>query len=476
MIEIIRRGRAVTVEPFPDYLRQPLTFAVRDMDFNYRGSISVSSHREEYFAEDETRPGRFVVPAGFTFRICQALQEHGVAPDQIHYHDIRQLNIEAPQLDRLDECHDWQLEALSHIFSSDGGIVHCATASGKSWLIKQLCRILPHTRIVITGHVSEVLRDIYRELRPILGPDEITAYGTVGKGHAEARITVCHIRSLLQVPLEKVQLCIYDEVHGAAAEQRAEYLALIPSANLLGFTASLGRTDAKDPVIEGLFGPVIYRKLHEQARDEGLVCPIVVHIYRITGPAMSGDVWLDRMYIGYIRNNLRNERIAMAVRKYNGLSTIVLAQNNLEHLFRLHRYLPDFVPVYAGGGFSNARWNKLKKAGLIPEDYRRLYTGEESRIADQFRNGEINQAICTSVWKEGVDFPNLQVLVRADGMPGEIDAVQIPGRVARWGDENKEAGIIVDFIDDFGDTFKKRSEQRLAHYRALGYPIEMKEL
>jgi superfamily II DNA or RNA helicase len=478
-IKIRRDGRRLFIEPFPEFLKQELVFLVKDTAFGKgrnAGKIKVQQVKEIMYVEDELSPGRFIVPAGFLYKIWTKLNAMGWERSDIDYKDLRELDLEEPQLDNLDPLRGWQAEALPQLLSSEGGVIHTSTATGKSFLIKQFCKLYPNTTIIVTGHVGKTLEDIYRYLVKEYGTDQVKGLASIGGDGDPGRITVCHIRSLLSAPIDKAKILIYDEVHGAASTQRVEFLSRVQAANMYGFTASLCRLDDKDPFVEALFGPILYEKPYKEALAEGLVSRIDVHVYPVEGYLKDYKSYYRRQLYGIVRNNTRNKIVAQAARKYDSDgSTVVFAFNNLEHVFRLKKLLPDYTPVYSPQSMTGKRYNQLLNDGLIPKDYKSLHPGEDFIIADKFFKGEIRKVIATSVWSEGVNLPELNTIVRAEGLPGNVQAVQLPGRVARK-TETKNSGVVVDFNDVFHPTFLNRSKRRFKHYEDLGYSIIRKEL
>lgn len=473
-ISIIRSGRLIAIKPFPDSLRNELTFAIMESEYK-KGKMIFTRARKTMFSENPDDAEEYFAPAGFTSRVYKHLLDLGIPKEDIAYKDIRELKIEKPQLTLMEPLTDPQKEAIARVFTSACGIIWMPTGVGKTYLIKQIIRALPNTKIVITGHDSEPLKSLYDYLVKLYGYSEVTAIGKIGKSLFPGRITICHIKSLLKAPIDEVPLLIYDEVHGAASPERATSLSKVPYANMFGFSASpKGRLDQKEPIIEGLFGPIIYKMPYTAARDQGLVSDIHVHIYTVKGVDRDYDTHYKRRVYGVVRNEGRNLKIAQAAQKYGKYQQIVYALDDLEHVFRLRAYLPEHTPVYGSGSMTEKRYRKLDKMGLIPDGYKPIVAGEEFKLAEKFRSGEITKAICTSVWGEGVDFPNLEVLIRADGIPGVIDCIQVPGRITRKA-EGKEVAILVDFFDDFGRTFKNRSLSRISNYRTTGYKVEMKE-
>jgi len=92
-----------------------------------------------------------------------------------------------------------------------------------------------------------------------------------------------------------------------------------------------------------------------------------------------------------------------------------------------------------------------------------------------FELGRLKKVIATKVWKQGVDFQDLSVLVRADAVSTPIQSTQIPGRLSRLGREKeKDYGILIDFFDKFSGNLYARSLNRFKVYRSKGWSIENK--
>lgn len=469
--KIVRTGQLIIVEPFNEHLKSALTFNTQKAKFTRRSDIKVEKTITRMFSVNPDDEAVAYIPAGFTYRVNSIFEKLGY---EVEFRDTRDLKLEKPVLSNLGSLRDWQKECLARLLSSDTGVCNTGTATGKTFMIREFCKVFPNTEIVVTSHATAPLRQLYEDLKEAF-PGEVSGLGAVAKCSKVRRITICNIRSLLRTPIDRCKILIYDEVHGAPAEQRSEYLGEVGFANMYGFSASTeGRLDMKEPIIEAYFGPIIYRKPYVEAEKEGLVSTVKVHIYKISGPPIERKTWTGRQRAGIIRNERRNQAIAQVARLYEDNKALILAQDNLEHVFRLHRYLPEYTPVYAAGSMTKNRWFELKRMGLIPQGYHSIMPGQERALAKKFRTGEITKAIATSVWAQGVDFPDLQVVIRADGMPGKIEADQRSGRVTRLKEEGY--GILVDFLDDFGSNFLSRSRRRLTHYRKLGYEIEHRAL
>jgi superfamily II DNA or RNA helicase len=137
----------------------------------------------------------------------------------------------------------------------------------------------------------------------------------------------------------------------------------------------------------------------------------------------------------------------------------------LEHALCLQRELPEYSLCYSP---QNGNIERLRSKGLVPDSFVKLDNKKVLLMRQEFRDGHLKRVISTGVWKRGVDFPHLKVLVRADGGASEILSTQIPGRVSRTA-EDKDLGILIDLCDVFSPFYHNRSKTRRRHYKKKGW-------
>jgi len=106
----------------------------------------------------------------------------------------------------------------------------------------------------------------------------------------------------------------------------------------------------------------------------------------------------------------------------------------------------------------------VKKSSL------KLTKTEKEDLEIQFEKAELMKAIATTTWKQGVDFPQLRTLIRADGASSEVNNTQMPGRLSRLF-KGKENGMMIDFRDEFNEWAENRTRRRLTLYRGHGWTI-----
>ena len=121
----------------------------------------------------------------------------------------------------------------------------------------------------------------------------------------------------------------------------------------------------------------------------------------------------------------------------------------------------------------------------------RLKVKERKELFEKMANNEVKRCVATSIYAQGVTFPDLRVMINAAGGSGSISSVQKPGRLAQ-NREGKEMGHLIDFM--FEPIFDHTSWQqdtskenmmwsfvvndcnaRLKVYKSLGYQVDILE-
>jgi superfamily II DNA or RNA helicase len=421
---------------------------------------------ELFHVEDD---GSLVVPAGLTSRVCDFIRGMKY---EVRFEDLREAKPLQPAFHRLMPLIGRQPDIVASIVASDCGVIESPTGSGKSFCIRMLCLLYPNVKIIICSPFTPLLRGMHEELSKILTPNEL---GLVGDGSKETdrRVTLTTDRSLIKCDLDGCRIFIFDEVHRAASPETSKVISRIRNARMFGFSASpYGRSDKADLETEALFGPRICQVTYQEAVEDGSVAPVRVLIYSCEGvrPVEFGTTSaLDRH--GLWRNVGRNMLIAKAItdarERLGEDAQIMVSVTTVEHAVFLKRYLPGFELVYASMKKEKmARWIE---GGLLPKDYKPLDSEAREELRKRFASGDLRCAIATGTWSTGVDFPKLDVLVRADSQAGIIPSTQIPGRVTRAG---KEAGYVVDFDDSHNGTLNGRALRRLGVYKKKGWGLE----
>lgn len=407
--------------------------------------------------------------AGFLPRIQTVLKKAGLTYQVKDLEPARRAHVFEPVW-KNTEGFDWrhrQKETLECLLAHERGQVWWATGAGKSWLMVPLCLVLPKARIVIcTKHLS-VLNEHYTRLSKTLPSVGLITGSSKQKG---CRVTCVSSGSLQHIDPTEVDIFLADEHHELATDVMFEKFARFEYSRMFGLSANFNdRFDGADFELEGIFGPLITKLTYEEGVENDMIVPIRVlwrTVVMQNNPA-AGFEGVFRKKFGIWRNSARNAQIAKDARKYPD-AQILITVETLEHACYLKKHLPEFTLCYAPSDAYKESLDDYKSKGLIPEDEELMTAQRLFDIKRDFESGKLRKAIATTVWNRGVNFHELQVLIRADASSSAIADTQIPGRLSRLS-EGKEAGILIDYFDDFDPSLKRKAQQRAADYRKKGW-------
>ncbi len=484
-ITLLKHGNRLLVEPttptIADILSAELTFTTkvfhqgeeqRRRKAQGQGPMELVD-RPAFMLDHKSR---IAAPYGFWKRIKQALTAAGyvVAFKDIAPWPVKSDNVFEPVWDNVKKYNlrDGQPEFIQKVLSHRCGRIDCPPGFGKSFLIGLIATLLPKARIAVVTRRVPVLRErIYPELCRMAGNVGIVG----GSLNRSGRRVMCYTEGSLHKAHDAGDFHILfgDECHELAADRAALRLMSFDRSRNYGLSASHNlRTDGKDYVNEGIFGPVIYKVDYQQAQANGLVSPIKIHWSDVV---MSVDpVWgcadnlTARKRHGILRNEVRNSVIAADANKYDDATQVLITCETLDHAVHLKSLLPNFTLVSREEALTPIRRAKYAKMGLIETDEPFTNTKRRIWLTKQFEKGELKKVIATPVWNVGVSFNALQVLIRAAGSASPINDIQIPGRVSRISD-GKTHGVVHDYLDQFNSSFAAKAKGRARMYKKNGW-------
>jgi superfamily II DNA or RNA helicase len=345
------------------------------------------------------------------------------------------------------------------------------TVTHNTTLIGAAALLFPEAQIDVVTKSVDVAERIVRSLKRIL-----PKVGRIGDGWKQReRVTVITAGSLQHAD-GTADFLFADEVHQLATVNFSTALAArYRNSRNFGMSATpYARMDNAHAILEPLFGPMVFDLPYPQAVELGLVVPVRVNWLPIRlshNPAERYSNRVARKRHGIWTNYDRNRMIAEAVRAYPDTHQILILVETIEHAVHLGLHLPEFTLVYSQ--MSSQDYFAYKRAKLLPADYISLNEAKKYELRNQFEAGTLRRVIATDVWATGVDFEQLNVLVRADDRDSDIVDVQGPGRVSRIytaaDGTKKEYGEVVDCMDTFDPAFYRKSMGRRNSYKLLGW-------
>ena len=224
--------------------------------------------------------------------------------------------------------------------------------------------------------------------------------------------------------------------------------------------------------LKGATGEVIYSVEFAEAAEAGYIMLPKVYWFKNvpTIPTFEEEKDYQKVYIeGILENDARNEITVRAADYFvkKGKSVLIVVDRVEQHSETLRKqieYLQEFKAL------SDQFKAQLLTVTDPPE--------KRKEVFEKLKRKEITVLI-TTLAKEGVDIPSLDVVIMASGGKSRVAVLQKAGRVVRT-DEGKEQPIVVDFEDGIeGESncsyLINHSKHRLRLYKKERFEIEIVE-
>ena len=414
--------------------------------------------------------GWMYFPCGLLERAMSVLSKAGYQPE---YSDLRPSRLPVADPSKLTGLRPGQLEVLEAIAKADSGIVDALTGFGKGVLIEKVIEMYPRQRHAVITKSKSVCNQLYQRLKA-----RFPKAGVRNSDHnVEGNPMVCTAGSVAHLELDKLDVVQLDEVHELLVPSFLEHYPQFSGCKMISYSASPDqRMDNSGLAMEAYFGNKIAKVDYQEGVDLGLVVPI--EVWKVDWGCKPVDVIrsfksdVRRMRMGYWGNLARNNAISRVVyeevprRLADKDPQILILVDKVEHALELKKCLPDFEVVYGQMDAETAehfRSTKLLSGNPVTKK-------EVEAIRKRFTAGEARRVIATGIWSTGVDFPQLSVIIRADGGASAIKDIQMPGRVCRIS-SGKDKGILVDFADSFDVWAARRSKTRFQSYKEKEWDV-----
>ncbi len=470
-INVVATDTGVLLSPWPadieEYLKVTRRLRVTQPTVTKKGSIKVI---QTYTIRKEDvwycSNGSGVIPPAMAEYVVELLKMCGHTP---LFRDLR-TPCSTPDWSRLNkELRQGQREILEIMCTFRHALIQAATGLGKTEAMVQFRLINPDLRIGIVTFRSAVRDSIAHRLRQN-DPDHTVCVIKANSIIYEAHTYVLVDKSLHKLDPSMIDVLIIDEVHGSGSERAFDQLLRFVGLRVYGLSATpFGRHDRADLVPIVLCGPLRLNLDYGFSVKTGANVPLHVYIYKAYGPDVT--TLSDHMQekLGFWRNTQRNALIAYICKNLPADDQTIVMCRSVEHVLRLRKMLPDFICVF--NPVNIEREQELLNMGLLPPGWKNRsdFKLDPSEARKEFEENKLKKVICTPVWKEGVDFPNLRWVIRADGTVNKIFCIQAAGRLARK-INGKQSAAVIDFMDMFGNMVQ-RSKARIKHYMKEGWHV-----
>lgn len=347
--------------------------------------------------------------------------------------------------------------------STGRGLLNLPIRSGKTLTAAHIIHKLGlRTLFVVPSDL--LLQQTVAEFKKFLAPAPV---GIAGGGKwAPDWITVATNQTLIAnagraAPLlAQTDLLFVDEAHHLEAPAWRAPLLQCDAMYKLGLSATIFANKdipAEQSAIwlKAVTGPILHRVSMKQLFDLGLLVPPNIVIYPVDQPE-SGS-WAkygwQTVYTKLIAENLyRNQGIADLVKQGVERGMRVLVDTGR------HSQMRALVEYVKARGISCAAIS-----GKTPKDARK-------HILSKFNSGELMSLVGT-VLGEGVDIPELEMVINAEGLQSKKAGIQRMRNLTPA--EGKESAIFIDFADLTHRILREHSMARLQTYKSIrGFKIQ----
>jgi superfamily II DNA or RNA helicase len=350
---------------------------------------------------------------------------------------------------------DDQLDAINASRDQNYGRIVAPTGSGKTITMLGICSMHPDANILILAHTKDLVMQLSSEankyqinLAKVYPPAGVkTLQRTINKvgnlsGEANNGIVISTIQSFARLNMTQnlthtFDIIIVDEVHRVARpdSQYGNILQTMQPPRRYGFTATPPKKQPDAIYNEGLFGPVIAELKEQKALQENIIAMPTITLlnvpYNVRINQQAGFNYKDIYQQCIVENPDRNQLVVNEVKYAMAFnhSTLVII-DKIEHGKILKQML----------------WRQCHLE--VPFVRGKLTGKERTTIKNKLLDGKLLVVICSKVWMEGINIPNLRKIVYAAGLKEEKRVLQAMGRGLRV-TETKDTITLVDFLDPY---------------------------
>jgi len=363
----------------------------------------------------------------------------------------QKLGVQPKALQSEHSLRDYQVDAVNVFVQKKSGIVNIATGGGKTMIAGEIIRQIDGRTLWIIDR-KELLEQTRNALTKLLG----MTIGTIGGGVTDIPdVSIATIQTLnsksfeLQAYLRTINVVVIDEFHKSAAESYQRICRMLPNTKYrLGLTATVGRDDGKEPILYSILGDVVYKIGTQDLIKLGFLVRPKITFYNNPGDH-SLTKYADDYRANIVEHDGRNILIAKLA-MHDPTQKVLILTKQVRHGKFLCECIKGSKHIY----------------GSIKDEVR-------TQIMDDYRNDKIRVLIMTiSIGAEGLDIPNMDVIINAAGNKGDVKSIQVLGRVLRLF-KGKGTAQYIDFVDG-GKYTSKHSTRRIMAFEKQGHKINVK--
>ncbi len=352
------------------------------------------------------------------------------------------------------------------------GVLDYAVGTGKTLIMTALYLTYKRKlRTLLITNDSDWLNQARTEFKDYLPDEDITFIQGTSKMPQWTNFNIGMVQTLsrnirkFQNELTKIDMVLVDEADLGGSKSYQNVLTHLWNTRVrIGLSGTIylskfKKDQLKNWNLEAFFGPKLAEFKLSDSTKKGYATPVVVKA--ISNKPYYGNWESESLnykdeYDDTITNNPMAYKMAVDRVKFNlkyGRIPMLLVCKYIKHCEELYK--------------------KLKKA--LGTTYNIAYahvdtpTKQRNNIMKQFREGNIDILVSTTIIARGKNFPLLKVMINCSGFKAEEKTIQFLGRLVRLHKSKSKA-----YLDDLqypGYYLGKHSRARVRSYKKQGYKV-----
>ncbi len=391
----------------------------------------------------KSKSDNYFFPEGLLTKVTQTLnlighQTHYI-PRQPPHTQLKETTWNGPTL------REYQIDTLNQMktkLNNGEGVIACLpTGAGKSNIAMKLIHEL-RQKTLITVHNKELMKQWQKNIEKTLTYTTTLLGGGNKDTDKNADIMIAMIQTLTKdkkIKLDEYNMFIADEIHHYSSRTFHAVAMRCNAYYRIGLSATPKREDGADLKFIGGIGKIITPITAQQLMELGYIVKPKLIVLRPPSPAKLGRTYADEYRNGIVLNEARNQMIANTIKKYaNNGDKVYVSVTQLAQGKRLE--------TLSGAKFVDSKSNTRDKD------------------IQNFIDNKTN-VIVSTLLGEGIDIPDINVLIMAGAGKSEIATIQKAGRILRPSQGKNEA-LIIDFADS-GKRLRQHYIKRRETYKTV---------
>ena len=357
-----------------------------------------------------------------------------------------------------EERKNLQLRQIEKAIKDHRGVIVAPTGLGKTLTglaIISAFIIHKYIKVLWLCHTKDLMYQSGEEAKNKFGLE----VGYIGDGHFDfsKQLTVATRQSFVKCVLEigsEFDVVLVDEVHHLTSfeGEYTDILKYVFAPVRLGLTATPPKKEEARLAMEAFIGPVIDQITTSEGQRKGLIANMKLRFLRIPTDHKIRDL---RRYA---------DVYDAAVTNRNAQHSIIVSKTK-EHIDRGDSVLIIVHRINHGQNILH----ECKKQGVNVFFAQGLTEGSvRQKVKEALNEKKVPCVIATTIWKEGVNIPELNVIINAAGGKSEIATLQTLGRGLRVTERKKEL-ILYDTFDNSHPYLVSHLGERLCVYSDEGW-------